>query len=724
MWDWIPNSSWVNEARFGLDHVYSSLFADDCSPAALGAPNFTAQFGFVSGAPDCGFPQFTINGFTNLGGYRSDQPITFNTWAGSDSVSYTRGKHLLKFGAEFHLTTLHGGQYTYGKGAITFGGTQVAATFAGETPLEFFLAGTPSSGNLLLGNPLRNLLLQQYAGFVQDDWRLTPRITLNLGLRYEAVPPVTEANNLFGNFDPATPTGLIQQSNGHPVYNGDNNWEPRLGIAWDVTGRGTTVVRAGSGITYGVYPLLDLIGSAQGATLNNIPTGFKLVAANGSVIPSPGTQQTGSLTLAPSTLNWNVNQPVFNSAAGSLACGNGISPNPASCAINVIDQHFKLTRVLTWSLGVQHAFNNNLSMDISYVGNHGNQSGIVDANAATPGPATTSSKSTNPLLNEQIRRPYYNQFPYLSTIQYLTDDEYSNYDSLQASLAERVSHGLYFSVGYTYSHALDMGSDELMDQLLMDARHPKLDYSNAGFDARHSLTIVWTYAIPAIKAPGQLLQGWQINSAMTFLTAFPWAAVDSTDDVSGTGDLQDRWTLVGTPSDFKVGGLSTVPCFAFSASSKFGKTGCTIGLPQACINAATAEPNGPAGSNGLPSTGIAQLDAIGCYVQGSSVIVPPAQGTFGTMSRDELRSSIPFYNWDFSIFKSWKFKDRLTAQFRAEFFNLINHPQYQDQGQGSGNTSSLGAPASFGNAQAEAGAPSITGTGLPRRIQFGLKLIF
>ena len=154
------------------------------------------------------------------------------------------------------------------------------------------------------------------------------------------------------------------------------------------------------------------------------------------------------------------------------------------------------------------------------------------------------------------------------------------------------------------------------------------------------------------------------------------------------------------------------------------KRAAPIGLPAACVNAANAEPNGPAGSNGLPSTGIAQLNAIGCYMQGSSVIVPPAQGTFGTMSRDELRSSIPFYNWDFSIFKSWKFKDRLTAQFRTEFFNLINHPQYQDQGQGSGNTSSLGSPGSFGNAQAEAGAPSITGTGLPRRIQFGLKLIF
>ena len=116
--------------------------------------------------------------------------------------------------------------------------------------------------------------------------------------------------------------------------------------------------------------------------------------------------------------------------------------------------------------------------------------------------------------------------------------------------------------------------------------------------------------------------------------------------------------------------------------------------------------------------------AIGCYMQGNSVIVPPAQGTFGTMGRDQLRDYIPFYNMDFSIFKNWKIKERLTAQFRTEFFNVFNNTQFQQQGQGSGNTSSLGAPASFGNAQALAGAPSITGNGLPRRIQFGLKLIF
>lgn len=204
------------------------------------------------------------------------------------------------------------------------------------------------------------------------------------------------------------------------------------------------------------------------------------------------------------------------------------------------------------------------------------------------------------------------------------------------------------------------------------------------------------------------------------MSALPVMAVDTLDDTSGTGDLQDRWTLVGNPSDFQVGSINRTPCFGIPGSKFASAGGCGTTLPQACITAAGAEPNGPGGA-----TGLAQLNTIGCYMQGSSVIVPPAQGTFGTMSRNELRG-LPFTNMDFSIFKDWKFGERLTAQFRAEFFNFLNTVQYVPQGQGTTTTTSLSAPATFGVAASEAGAQAgtVTGTGLPRRIQFGVKLIF
>ena len=138
------------------------------------------------------------------------------------------------------------------------------------------------------------------------------------------------------------------------------------------------------------------------------------------------------------------------------------------------------------------------------------------------------------------------------------------------------------------------------------------------------------------------------------------------------------------------------------------------------MTAAAAEPTGPGGK-----TGTQQLAAIGCYMQGNSVIVPPAQGTFGSMHRNELRGQA-FQNVDFSIFKNWTFKERVTAQFRAEFFNLLNTVQYVPQGQGTTTTTTLSAPSTFGVASSEAGSTggTVTGTGLPRRIQLGLKLIF
>ena len=180
------------------------------------------------------------------------------------------------------------------------------------------------------------------------------------------------------------------------------------------------------------------------------------------------------------------------------------------------------------------------------------------------------------------------------------------------------------------------------------------------------------------------------------MSPLPVMAVDTLDDTSGTGNLQDRWTLIGNPSDFKVGQLARVPCSR--GGRKFFAAGCSSAVPQPCMTAAAAEPGGPGGT-----TGTQQLAAIGCYMQGNSVIVPPAQGTFGSMQRNELRGQ-SFENIDFSIFKDWKFKERLTAQFRAEFFNLFNTVQYVPQGQGTTSTTSLSAPSTFGVASSEAGS--------------------
>ena len=727
VWAWTPNPTWLNEARFGLDNYAAPVTVAECT-LNVGQPNYAQQFGLVTGlTPNppsgCGFPVITISGFAALGGQNQVTLNHFNTFEGSDSVSYTHGKHLFKFGGEVRRTLWDGGTWNNARGNITFGTT---AAFTGATALEDFLAGTASSAQLLLGNPGRSLALGGYAAFAQDDWRITSKVTVNLGLRYEYEPPVRDRNNLFGNFDASAPTGLVQQTGGKSIYNGDfNNFAPRLGLAWDITGKGTTVLRAGAGVVYSTPVILMFTSTPQGARLSAIPTGFTLVQPNGTKIPGPGTINVGQLSLASTQLPFNTNAPIFPSSA-ALACGNGQNGNPATCALQAMDPNFRLGYLTTWTLGVQHAFTNNLSLDVAYVGTHGNElPGVVDINQPTPGAKNGTGAAA---FNEQSRRPYNAQFPYFGQVIYLKSFLESNYNALQASLSQRVSHGLSLTAGYTYAHSLDISSadDSAIAPVVMNSGNPTLDYGAGSWDVRHHLSMAITYVFPGKKSPGQILEGWQINTLFNWMSAFPWNAIDSGNDISGTGELNDRWDLFGNARNFTPGGRSPLPCYGYGAvsnpyvpgtASSFSKvSNCSQSVPAACVTAAQQIPTGPTGQTGLQALG-----TYGCYMQGGAVIVPPAQGTFGTMGRDVLRGK-GFNQWDVSLTKNWKFGERYTLQFRTESFNLFNHVNYISAGAFTG---SLSAPAAFGQAPSTPdGGNPVIGSGSPREIQLGAKFIF
>jgi hypothetical protein len=186
----------------------------------VGQPNYLTAFGFTTGLPQnppaCGFPVIAITGFSSLGQSGPISGNNFNTYEGADSVSYTRGKHLFKFGGELRHSSWTGASYTAIRGTLSFGSVNAFVPFslAGSptaTALEDFLLGAPASGTALLGDPLRNVSVNAYSAFIQDDWRVTSRITANLGLRYEYEPPITAASNLIGNFNPSAPEGLDQQ---------------------------------------------------------------------------------------------------------------------------------------------------------------------------------------------------------------------------------------------------------------------------------------------------------------------------------------------------------------------------------------------------------------------------------------------------------------------------------------------------------------------------------
>jgi hypothetical protein len=725
-WTWVPNSAWVNDARFGWDNSRSTNSPSyDCT-AQSGAPDYAA-FGFVGGGTTCGLPLITISGFTNGTGANASQVLggatgtdeTSGYWRWLDNVSYTHGNHIFKFGGEFvYARLIISLQTDQAKGVINFNNNVSSLNaFASATPLDNFMAGIVTSATLLTGTIPRKFTYPEYGAFAQDDWRILPRLTLNLGLRYEYTSPIHEANDLIGNIDITSPTG-IKQGQGGQLYKLDPwAFAPRVGIAWDITGRSTTVLRAGFNIIYQNPTVNPFI--TPGASLNTIPTGLPLVNGATNANTQPGSITLHSVSISPtptSLVPWALNTPVLGNFTGATAS----CTNAAPCQIGGVVQHLEYPMVLNWNFGVQHAITNSLTVDVSYVGDHGQHLlDFTDINEPLPGSAGTA--------NELKRRPYTlnGQFPWFSEMRLMGSiGNFSNYNALQVTARERASHGLTFLATYTYAHALDENSSDLMMLRPQDSRNPGAEYGNSSFDIRHRFTLGPSYLIPGKKGFAQMLQGWQATSTVSVFSGRPMNATDATDDLSGTGQGQDRWTLAGDPGNFTgFGTAATIPCFdnPGTATSTW-QSACAPGLPQACVNAANAEPNSPVGTGvAAPgNTGLASLNRLGCYMMGNSVIVPPAQGTFGSMSRYAIYGQ-GFWEWDMSVIKSWRIKERITAQFRAEFYNLTNSTQFFTP------NASLNSPSTFGasNATPDVGVNSpIVGTGGPRKIQLGLKFLF
>ncbi len=333
----------------------------------------------------------------------------------------------------------------------------------------------------------------------------------------------------------------------------------------------------------------------------------------------------------------------------------------------------------------------------------------------------------NPQATQEAR-PFFTKFPYLGFINQVTNRSHANYNSMQVTLTKRMSQGLSFTTGYTYAHGLDNGSLNRFGGLPQDSNNPQLEYGPSDFDIRHRLTVTATYNIPGKKGFGQILEGWQINTIVTYETPQPWIAFDNGDNISGTGELADRWDIFGSADDFRSGKNSIPFCTSFPSTVSCGFTTPYVGPPGVPLSAAATSAAASLCAAHAPSP--QTLASFGCYISsnGKSVIVPPALGTFGNMGRNIFRDS-GFQNWDLSIFKNFKFRERFGAQFRWELFNLLNQPVISNPwGSGSwlNSGNSLGSPA-FG---APGSTPDVgygnplIGSGSSRVMQLGLKLTF
>src|SRR5882762_4586318 len=608
-WIWTPSSTVVNEFRFGYNRVGQGFTVGDsgiipdgtgglCTATGCGGKGYPLNTGVTKGG---GLPFIQIAGFTGGGGGGLGNPNGSRPGLTGpspysdfqDSVSYLRGKHALKFGGEFAHIQADQVTQDFRGNLIKFNGGQnfcPAGVSPGDpsctsTALEDYFSGNPTFGIINVGDGVRKMIWNKYAGFVQDDWHITPRWMLNLGLRYEYDSPIREVNNLFANFDPNSDVGIVQQGQpgvGNSLWKPNRkNFSPRVGFAWDVTGKGTTVVRAASSVifmTLYARPFMD--NGPPNGSLGNIaqdPTGATFVSATPqtgftacvpATVPATychagtGTINLGQPTFVPPDLKWN----------GVVFPQSGLSCTPSSqCSLMALDPNLKTPFVVNYNLNVQHTFGSNLSLEVGYVGNHGaNLLALYDKNQCAPNP------------NGKCDRPYTAKFLYLQYINFVDNFARSNYNSLQATLTKRVSHGLDFTVGYTYGHGLDDGSLNFNGLPPQDSLNRGAEYASSDFDVRHRLTVTASYAIPGKKGYGQLLEGWKLNTFVSLQTSQPWLVFDGGDDFStggsNFGDLADRWNINGNPADFHSGANSIPSCSGFTDNGNVLNTYNTSGV--------------------------------------------------------------------------------------------------------------------------------------------------
>jgi hypothetical protein len=740
---WAASSHLVNDFRFAYNRVYAPFSNDDSGLLADGK-GYPINTGITAFG---GLPNIVIGSLTPLGTWHNRPASWDNTYYDfQDSVSYLVGKHTFKFGVEFAHIAVDATIHDNVRGRIDF------------ADLAHFFSGTPKNGRYFVGNATTSPSWNSSGAFFQDDWRVAPKLTLNLGLRYSYTSPMKEAKNLWGNFDPTSPSGMVQQGDpkvGPTLWKPDHkDFSPRAGFAYDISGKGTTVVRGGFSLIYSTMVAAQFLSeiNLQNTTATNIaavPTGACTIVVNPpATCPSTygGTIVTAAVVVPGGSLNWDSKPGVNNGTvfpSGAVVSCAGPVPGPARrCNILAVDPSLLTPYVTNWSLGIQHAFNSNLSLEVGYVGTHGSRlTGFRDLNQ--PDTAARLASGTQK-YNDPAASPY---FPWLNFINQMSNDGRSNYSSLQTTLTERTSHGLSFTAGYTYGHGLDNGSLNRAGYLPQNSTNPGGEYSSGDFDIRHRFTFTTTYVIPGFKGFGQLLEGWKLNSIVTLQGPQPWLVNEGTNpfNFSGAGDNTDRWNFNGNPADFRSGANSIPYCSGFGIIAGTGGNPDTLD-PTSIV---TCQQFSGVSGNPMPSTvststlatskqgqacaakaaSVDNLSAAGCFVSGSGVMTPPATGTFGNMGRNIFRDS-GFRDVDFSVFKTFTYKERYSAQFRVEFFNLLNHPLIANpfgsvNGWGVGNDPSV--PKTFGCGCASndvgAGNPQV-GSGTPRAMQLGLKLQF
>ncbi|HKO99648.1 MAG TPA: TonB-dependent receptor [Pyrinomonadaceae bacterium] len=653
------NSNITNQARFGINSIEATSTPEE--------PFTAAQFGMTTpfasiwpGAPTiqvAGVDSSFFFGTSPLG----DQHSKIDAYTFQDTVSIIHGKHRIRAGGEFRHSTLDFFFNAFTRGQLVF------------TSFNNFLLG---SGVSILGSGIfdRHYTVKDFGGFVQDDYKLNDRLTLNLGVRYDFFGPPVDSQGRLVNFIPAQfrvgvpPNGIVQAEGGQLagvptvdetlVPTDKNNFAPRVGFAYRADDDGKVVVRGGYGIYYDRFSTRFI-----NTQLFNFPY-------LGLGVGLPGITRTLADPFVP------LPQPsTFPTAATIPSVLSPLAPFVGVPVSGVfVDPNIRTPYVQQYNLGVQWEFMKNTVLELGYVGNKGTKLlQVIHLNQ--PNYVAATNSFVPPLAAGNILAINKNVTGGVHQIQSSSN---SSYNSLQMTLTRRYAQGLQMTAAYTYGRSHDYYNGTPVNELASpagDQSNWRLNYGRSDFNREHRLVISGVYDLPKSKYESgvarALLNNWQVAGIAVFQTGLPFSIIDNPGNA------------VFSRANFNPNFVGQIQC---------------SGDVSNCLNNYFAQ--------GAFVTSRPRLDGTSVGVVNNPTFVPDAP--FGNTPRNFLTGPGQ-KNVDVSLIKFIPFTERFRGEVRAEFFNVFNWVNYANPV----NNIAIG---SFGRI--------ISASTGPRVVQFAFKLNF